>query len=414
MRILQISTGLDISISAGGIPNYVRNLSETLSDLGHEIYVLYSRDNGNEKKYNYNIINCKPKLQPFHLSSVIENEDIDDLEEVVKEISPDIIHVHMMIDLPIKIIEMFKRNARVIISLHDYSHICNRIQLIYSDKQLCKNNNENLKCNTCISYEETIDNRILRGIIRRGKDALNVKKIANSFGHHERFLIGKELFQQVDALSAVSSRVKEIYIENGYTNKNFYVNHIGNYTAEDSFRKNFDHKSKKSNGEKLKFGFIGSLGFNKGSDIFLKLAEYVHHEFHIYGGIDKDVHKTINNFENVYYHGRYNHSDLVDILKNIDIGLVLPIWEDNAPQVVFEFLNAGIPVLGTRMGGIPDFINDSNGYLFTPNIDEINNLVNFMNSDNIYDFYNQTINFIKGTKKPIDHAHEIIDIYKSL
>ena len=145
MRILQISTGLDISISAGGIPNYVRNLSETLSDLGHEIYVLYSRDNGNEKKYNYNIINCKPKLQPFHLSSVIENEDIDDLEKVVKEISPDIIHVHMMIDLPIKIIEMFKRNARVIISLHDYSHICNRIQLIDSDKQLCKNNNENLK-----------------------------------------------------------------------------------------------------------------------------------------------------------------------------------------------------------------------------------------------------------------------------
>jgi hypothetical protein len=41
-----------------------------------------------------------------------------------------------------------------------------------------------------------------------------VKKLANSSGHHERFLEGRNLFRNVDALIAVSNRVKEIYQEN--------------------------------------------------------------------------------------------------------------------------------------------------------------------------------------------------------
>jgi len=47
--------------------------------------------------------------------------------------------------------------------------------------------------------------------------------------------------------------------------------------------------------------------------------------------------------------------------------LVLPTLEDNCPLVVLEALAAGVPVAASRIGGIPDLIDDSvNGLLFDP------------------------------------------------
>jgi glycosyltransferase involved in cell wall biosynthesis len=86
----------------------------------------------------------------------------------------------------------------------------------------------------------------------------------------------------------------------------------------------FYSKEKKENNQKIKFGFIGNLHFHKGADLFLKLAENSNHEFHIYGGIEDYVLEKIQTMSHVFYHGRYQHSDLVDILKKIDIGLYYP------------------------------------------------------------------------------------------
>ncbi|MDX1607490.1 MAG: glycosyltransferase, partial [Candidatus Competibacterales bacterium] len=63
----------------------------------------------------------------------------------------------------------------------------------------------------------------------------------------------------------------------------------------------------------------------------------------------------------------YRHDDLPRLLAGRDLGVVPPIWWDNAPQVVFELLALGVPVLGTRIGGIPDFVSDGvNGLLVEP------------------------------------------------
>jgi glycosyltransferase involved in cell wall biosynthesis len=413
MRVLQICTGFDISFH-GGITNYVRNISSTMADNGHDVTVLYSKDNKEEKNYSFKTLDINPKLRPFHLSSIISNSDIDLLEKIVKDISPDIIHVHMMIDLPVKALEVFKKYAKVVISLHDYSYVCNRIILLDKEGKLCTNSETNKKCNSCISFEETIDNRYVSAGVREGLKLLKIKKIGNSSGHHERFLVGQKLFKNVDSLIAVSNRVKEIYQENGYDNDLFIVNHIGNYTADETFRSNFTGRVKKDPSQKLKLGFIGNLNYHKGANLFLKLVENSDHEFHIYGGIENSVLEKIQSKPHVFYHGRYQHNDLVDILKQIDLGLVLSIWEDNAPQVVFEFLNAGVPVIGTKMGGIPDFVNENNGFLFE--IDEvgIESVLQLMNSDEIYNLYNRVINTINGTKTASQHMDELMKIYNQI
>lgn len=413
MKVIQISTGFDISFN-GGITNYVRNISESLIDEGNQVTVIYSNGNGDTKNYKFKTISIDTKMQAFGLTSVISNGDIRKLEKIIINENPDIIHVHMMIDLPIKVLEMFKKHAKLVISLHDYYYICNRIVLMKSNGSNCLDSNENRECNLCISRQEAIGNRYLRFINKKIKNIFYKNSFSPSSGHHERFIVGKKIFKEADLLIAVSNRVKEIYQNNGYDNENFVVNHIGNYTAEDDFRDLFTKRDFKNPNDKIKFCFMGNLNYHKGANILLELIKNTNHEFHIYGRVSSIVLEQIKTNKNVIYHGEYKHTDLPSILKNIDFGLVLPVWEDNAPQVIFEFLNAGIPIIGTRKGGLPDFINDKNGKLFEVDTNGVVAMKMFINSPQLIHFYNNVINSIGGTKKSNQHSKELIELYVNL
>lgn len=413
MKVIQISTGFDISYN-GGITNYVRSISDSLIDAGHDVTVIHSKDNGNKNIYRFNTISINTQMQSFGLTSVVSNGDIAKLEKIIKNENPDIIHVHMMIDLPMKVLDMFRKHAKLVISLHDYYYICNRIVLLKSDGSNCVGSNENRDCNSCIQRSEAIQNRYLRFISKKLKNIFSKDSFKPSSGHHERFVIGKKMFKEANLLIAVSNRVREIYQNNGYVNDNFVVNHIGNYTAEDDFRMLFKGREVKEINDKIKFGFMGSLTHHKGANILIELAKNTQHEFHIYGRVAPNVLEEIKTITNIIYHGEYKHTDLPSILKNIDFGLVLPVWEDNAPQVIFEFLNAGIPILGTRMGGLPDFINDNNGKLFGTGENDIKEMKKYINSSDLVEFYNKVINTIEGTKKANQHSMELIDLYNNL
>lgn len=67
------------------------------------------------------------------------------------------------------------------------------------------------------------------------------------------------------------------------------------------------------------------------------------------------------------HHG-YRYYDIPWMLGGKDLGVVPSVWWDNAPQTVFEYQACGVPVLGARLGGIPDFITHGvNGLLFRGN-----------------------------------------------
>ncbi len=64
--------------------------------------------------------------------------------------------------------------------------------------------------------------------------------------------------------------------------------------------------------------------------------------------------------------GPVSRDGLKDWLKKAGL-LILPSTEDNCPMVVLEAMAAGVPVAASRIGGIPDLIDDGRtGFLFDP------------------------------------------------
>lgn len=407
MKIIHISTGFPLSFQ-GGITNYVRNLAKKQAENGHEVWVLSGPDNNKESDLHYK--EYSSSIRPFSLKKAVDKKSLLELERFLAKEKFDIIHIHMMLDIDWDLYNVIK-NYRYIVSLHDYFYLCPRIQMVDIDGNVCKTYDKE-KCRRCVKLFDQY--RYTNAIKRRLKKYFNiVLPDIESPVVNERFEKMKKLLEGAKMLLPVSKRVMEIYEESGILNT-YKVLHIGNSSA-DKFS-DVAVRYKKTSG-RIKIAMLSSLSHIKGGDLYIRFAKEFDsrkYEFHFWGRTD--ILQIGDNKSNIIYHGAYKQDQLSGILSDVDIGMVLSIWEDNGPQVVMEFLNNRIPVVGTKMGGIPDFVIDGeNGFLFDPyNPAEIDRVIDYFNHEFTYDKLSILQHNIKHTKTPSEHYDDMMEVYQEV
>jgi Glycosyl transferases group 1 len=129
---------------------------------------------------------------------------------------------------------------------------------------------------------------------------------------------------------------------------------------------------RRSAGDPIRFGYLGAHSPEKGIELLLDAFAGLANTTatltcHGGGGAAylAQLKRRASAHPGIAFHGSYEQGQLSSILRNIDIGIVPSICEDTAPNTVLEFQAAGIPVIGSHIGGIPEQIDDGrNGALF--------------------------------------------------
>jgi glycosyltransferase involved in cell wall biosynthesis len=183
----------------------------------------------------------------------------------------------------------------------------------------------------------------------------------------------RTLWEQVDCVVALSAWTRRLLMTNGVdAHKIAFIPH-----GVDAPVKSGEHRSR-PRGAPLAVVSLGRLEPAKGIGMLVDALS------HIRGGsISLDIYgisqsKTESPFEQqlrrqVARDARIrllppvDHSQIVPVLSNYDLLAVPSQWQETGPLVVLEAFSAGIPVVGSNLGGIAEKVQDGvNGLLVDP------------------------------------------------
>lgn len=277
-----------------------------------------------------------------------EDPDVAHLHNIYHQISPSILHV------------LKTHNVPVVMTLHDYKIVCPS-SLMLNKSQLCDacRNSKYYRC-------------FLKGCAKnsRSKSFINTVEM---YLHHNLL----DIYRLVDVFIAPSMALKSIVEKMGLRGKVVHLPYfvdLSQFNVADGAAGNnlvyFGRLSKEK-------GLSTLIEAVKGLGVTLKIAG----EGPLRATLEVKVKaQAINNVEFLGYKGGEELKDLV----RRSIAVVVPSeWYENLPFAVIESLALGKPVIGARIGGIPELVRDNEtGLTFEPgNVEDLRNKIKIMIGD---------------------------------
>lgn len=398
----------------GGVSVYTKNLIRHLirrDDL--EVYFLSSgraydiRQKGTfiepsenifgDKCCSFQIVNS-PVLSSARLSFTSlwrENEDII-LKQVVRQFfleegGFDIVHFQNLEGLSLGVLALKEEfpGTRFIYSLHNYYPFCPGVTLWKADSHNCREKRCGEGCIGCMPRDvhrwkvilnQWINYRKQRGeqvspaweLVQRISEKacvvwdsrrggkISVKKRKRLIKALRRFREGNVIYlnRYMDVILAVSRRTAEIAVCHGLEREKVVVSYIGTEAAENQKCAS----AYPSDGRILRICYLGYMRKEKGFHFLIEALEKMpvqtaeRIDLTLAAKItDQTMKKRIaglrDRLAGVTVYDGYTHDRLPQILENVQLGIIPPLWEDNLPQVAIEMRAQGIPLLVSDAGG---------------------------------------------------------------
>ena len=283
---------------------------------------------------------------------------------------PDIVHFqagYLLGIAPLHVIS--EAHIPMVLTLHDYWFLCPRTNLQRTDGQLCHSIPDTKTCAWCRKTEDTRyfhANRISAGAAGWAMRTFSLQN--ENILQQERRQRVLAALQIPDAVIAPSQFLARLYAP--------YVApqrlHIIRGGLDVTLFENVMH----TESEALRIGFIGQIAEYKGVHILVDAFRQLQSpqrplELHIYGGLDvnsgyvREVRKLAQNDPRIIFHGRFQNTEIADVLGGLDVLVVPSICFENSPLTIGEAQAAATPVITSRLGGMAEKIrHDIDGLLF--------------------------------------------------
>lgn len=339
----------------GGAEVSVKKVSEELVKKGHEVIVITTPFSENDveiingvkiyqvKPLNlyeiYHHPNQSMLLKPlWHIIDLWNPFNEKNIRKILKSENPDIVHVHNFKGLSLSSFAPAKSlGIPLVFTAHDYSLICMRANLLNSSGEICKN-----PSSLCKIY-----NQIQKYLVKNKVDLL----ISPS-----EFVINK--LKSEGLFKDVKSKKIPLGID---------------FKSKEKIEKDYSL---------INILYVGNLGEHKGVHFLLKAFKNINNRnirLDIVGkGLYREKLELMSENDNrIKFYDFLEGEELIKMYRNANLTVVPSIWYDNSPMVIYESFSCRTPVIGSRIGGIPELIEDGfNGFLFEAgNVNELQQLL---------------------------------------
>jgi glycosyltransferase involved in cell wall biosynthesis len=344
MRILIANTR---HYRRGGDSTYTFGLAEALRSADHEVGFFAMAGGQNEPDPNQDLfvsyidfreLNRKKSLTSglqVLRRSIFSSEAEEKFTRLVDRFQPDVVHlqnIHAHLT-PSIVFAASRLGVPVVWTMHDYKLMCPNSHF--------RNDETGEICEACRpgQYHWAL-------LKRCKKDSLLASGMAaiEAYAHWAR-----GLKSHVHCFLSPSRFLAERLLEHGWPSDR--VRHVPNFIAADA--------SLPPRGEGSHFLFVGKLEELKGIETLLDAAAHVKGARVLLVGEcdDPGIRERLGRLPaNVRYLGPKTKQDISALLADARALVIPSLWYENQPMVILEAFAAGVPVIGSCIGGIPELV----------------------------------------------------------
>lgn len=402
MKVLQINNQHYLK---GGAHRVYLNTAKLLKDNGHDVFFFSLKEeqsihDENEVYFpeaidhrNSNIINKFLSIKNF-----ISNKNTAiRLNEYLKKIKPEIAHVHLFMGgLTTSILAVLKdNNIPIIHTVHDYRLICPSYLFLDGNGKICE------KC----------------------KSGRFINCLTNK--------CSEKSLSQSGVLALDAYYRKYINSPHKYIDKYIFVSRFI-YNKHNEYQKGINFKSEilhnfisnlediKPNNEKGNyFLYLGRLSREKGVVTLINSAVKANINLKIVGNGPLLNNKDTTRNNKIEFLGFKKGVELWDIIKNASFIIIPSEWYENNPLSIIESYAYGKPVIGSKIGGIPEILkHDKTGFLFNhgneTDLKEVLLKASSVSKDNYKRLSKNARDFAENHFNPTKHYRQLINIYNEI
>lgn len=402
MKILFVANGFPPARWAG-TETYTAAIAGEIMRKGHNVQVLCCGDwhdgENHWNGYSDEIYNGIP-VRRIHLNwqkspdpqkHLYNNPFIAQyLENYLREIKPDLVHVTSCETLSASVLEVVKKNhIPLILSITDFWFLCPSINLLRSDGQNCSGHTTPWECLKCTARPSKPYQWMSRVLPEKGVETLltglskipavtrqrGFRGMVSDMADRKQFM--RRMFSLPDVRLVASEFVRDVHVKSGFDDPI----ELHPYGHDLNWLEEYRGKQESST---LTIGFIGRISNSKGVHLLLEAARHLADipgkkiKFVIYGNLKQHpeyarrLEELAAGLENVEFCGTYPREKSADVFSKMDVLVVPSLWYD-FPLIIHEAFAAGTPVIATNLGGMAEtVINEKNGLHFERgNVDDL-------------------------------------------
>jgi glycosyltransferase involved in cell wall biosynthesis len=378
----------------GGTEVYVANLARDLQGLGVDAMVAAPSETS--RAYEIEGLRVRRYSVSDKISDVVQLYGPGDLmaatefAKILDEEMPDLVHLHAFTrGVSLRLVQAAKkRGIPVVFTYHTPTVSCQRGTLLLWGEDFCDGKLEVSRCAGCT----------LNGLGMYGPLAARLGRLSPAVGRwlgdrglqgglwtalrmseliSVRHAIFRKMASEVDHLVAVCNWVQDLILLNDVPESKVSLSRHGISWLPDQTTISAPSSTRQER-DTTRLAFVGRLDSTKGLHILIKafkMAPTLKATLDVYGVVQgpanaayqKEMLALANGDPRIKFLEPIPSQQVVPRLREYDFLAVPSEWLETGPLVALEAFAAGIPVIGWKLGGLNEIVQDGvNGLLIQP------------------------------------------------